>query len=85
MGLDRNKRSPGAARPDLKLHRERQEKVGTDLDLANPLVPEDVVKTQEMIRLTERDWELFLASLESDARPNRALQKAAERFKRFYR
>ena len=85
MGLARNKRSPRAGRPHVNLPPEAKEKIGTDFDLTNPLVPEDIGKTQEMIRLTERDWELFLVSLESDARPNRALRKAAERFKRFYR
>ena len=81
MGLARNKRSSRAARPHPKV----TEKVVTDFDLTNPRVPKDVVETQQMIRLTERDWELFLASSESDARPNRALRKAAERFKQLYR
>ena len=85
MGLARNKRSPRAGRKYMKLHPEAKEKIATDFDLTNPLVPEDVVETQQMIRLTERDWELFLGSLERDARPNRALRRAAERFKRFYR
>jgi uncharacterized protein (DUF1778 family) len=35
-----------------------------------------------VIHLTNRDRDLFLAALEKDVRPNRALRKAAERFKR---
>ena len=38
----------------------------------------------QMIRLTERDRDLFLSALEKDVRPNRALCKAAELFKRFH-
>lgn len=85
MGLARNKRSLRAARPHIKLHPEAEQSVDTDFHLTTPLVPEDVLETQQMIRLTKRDWELFLASLESDARPNRALRNAAEKFKRSYR
>jgi len=39
-------------------------------------------QSQGEILLTKRDWELFLALLESDARPNRALRMAMKRFKR---
>lgn len=41
-----------------------------------------IARTKKMILLTNRDRDLFLASLEEDVRPNRALRKAAERFKR---
>jgi uncharacterized protein (DUF1778 family) len=35
-----------------------------------------------MIHLTNRDRDRFLAALEKDGRPNKALHKAAKRFKR---
>jgi uncharacterized protein (DUF1778 family) len=43
---------------------------------------EEALQRQQTIRLTNRDRDLFLAALDSDARPNRALRRAAERFKR---
>lgn len=45
MALARNKRSPRAARANMKLHPEANEKMGTDFDLTNPLVPEDIGKS----------------------------------------
>ena len=43
---------------------------------------EDTLSRHHTIRLTNRDRDLFLASLSNDARPNRALRKAGEKFKR---
>ena len=43
---------------------------------------EDALKRHHAIRLTNRDRDLFLAALDTNARPNRALRSAAERFKR---
>jgi hypothetical protein len=42
-------------------------------------------QAQQMILLTNRDRDLFLAALEeADVRPNRSLRKAGNRFKRSY-
>ena len=48
-------------------------------------VSEEALERQRVIHLSNRDRDLFLKALEADARPNRALRKAAERFKRTYR
>lgn len=40
------------------------------------------LERRQIIHLTNRDRDLFLAALEKAARPNRVLRKAAERFKR---
>ena len=47
-------------------------------------VSEEVLERHRMIQLSNRDRDLFLTALEAEVRPNRALRKAAERFKRFY-
>lgn len=44
----------------------------------------EVLKHQRVIHFTNGDRALFLTALEADARPNRALRKAAKRFKRSY-
>ena len=43
---------------------------------------DDALKHDHIIRLTNRDRDLFLAALDADERPNPALRKAAQRFKR---
>jgi len=48
-------------------------------------VSEEALERHRMIQLSTRDRDLFLTALETDVRPNRALRKAAERFKRFNR
>jgi len=45
-------------------------------------VSAEVLKHQRVIYVTNRDRALFLTALEADVRPNRALRKAAKRFKR---
>lgn len=45
----------------------------------------ETLARQQMIHLTNRDCDLFLAALEADVRPNQSLRKAAERFKRSYK
>jgi uncharacterized protein (DUF1778 family) len=82
MGLDRNKRKPRAARPNIKLNPQTKEKPVTDFGWTNSLLSEEAVEGQQMILLTERDWDLFLNSLEGEAPPNRALRDAVKRFKR---
>lgn len=41
-----------------------------------------LLERKQMILLSNRDRDLFLTALEGDVCPNRALRKAAERFKR---
>jgi uncharacterized protein (DUF1778 family) len=43
---------------------------------------EDALARHHTIHLTNRDPNLFLAGLDHDVRPNRALRKAATKFKR---
>lgn len=87
------KRSIRAARLDIRLNRQAKEKIEqaaavshqsiTDFVVASLLrASEEALERQQLIQLTNRDRDLFLAALESDVRPNRALRKAAERFKR---
>ena len=44
---------------------------------------EEALKRQQVTHLNNRNRELFLSALEVE-RPNQALRKAADRFKRFY-
>lgn len=43
---------------------------------------DEALRRNQTIHLTDRDRELFLAALDRNVRPNRALRKAAKRFKR---
>ena len=45
-------------------------------------VSEEALGRQGVIRLSDRDRDLFLTALDADVRPNRALRKAAEQFTR---
>ncbi|HEY3579492.1 MAG TPA: DUF1778 domain-containing protein [Pyrinomonadaceae bacterium] len=87
------KRSAQAARLDIRLNPQAKEKIEqaavvshqsvTDFVVTSLLrASEEALERQQMIHLTNRDRDLFLAGLEKDVRPNRALRKAAERFKR---
>ena len=89
----KKKRSIRAARLDIRLNPKAKEKIEqaavvshqsvTDFVVTSLLrVSEEALERQQMIHLTNRDRDLFLAALEKDVRPNRALRKAAERFKR---
>jgi len=94
MAVAKSKKKSGrAARLDIRLNPQAKEKIEqaaivshqsvTDFVVTSLLrASEEALERQEMIRLTNRDRDLFLAALEADARPNRALRKAAERFKR---
>lgn len=84
-----------AARLDIRLNPQAKEKIEqaavvshqsvTDFVVTSLLrASEEALERQQMLRLTNRDRDLFLAALD-DARPNRALRKAAGRFKRSYR
>ena len=97
MATARTKRGTvRAARLDIRLNPQAKEKIEqaavvshqslTDFVVTNLLrVSEEALQRQQMIHLTNRDRDLFLAALEKDVRPNRALRKAAERFKRSHR
>lgn len=97
MAIARTKRGTvRAARLDIRLNPQAKEKIEqaavvshqslTDFVVTNLLrASEEALQRQQMIHLTNRDRDLFLAALEKDARPNRALRKAAERFKRSHR
>jgi len=43
---------------------------------------EEALRQHQTITLTNRDRDLFLAALDANQRPNRALRKAAEKFRR---
>lgn len=42
----------------------------------------EVLENEQTTRLSNRDRDLFLALLDSDARPNAALKRAAKRYKK---
>ena len=84
------------ARLDVRLNAQAKEKIEqaaavshqtvTDFVVTSLLrASEEALQRHETIRLTQRDRDLFLAALDADAHPNRALRKAAEKFKRQYR
>ena len=90
------KKSIRAARLDIRLNPKAKEKIEQAAVVSHQTVTdfvvtslmrasEEALERQQIIRLTNRDRDLFLAALEDDVRPNRALRKAADRFKRFYK
>jgi len=91
--VNKKKKSIRAARLDIRLNQKAKEKIEqaavvshqsvTDFVVTSLLrASEEALERQQMIHLTNRDRDLFLAALEKDVRPNPALRKAAERFKR---
>lgn len=48
-----------------------------------PVAEQDVTQ-HERISLSQRDWELFLNAVENPPRPNAALKKAAQAFRKKY-
>ena len=81
-----------AARLDIRLNPQAKEKIEqaaavshqsiTDFVVTSLLrASDEALERQKLIQLTNRDRDRFLAALEADVRPNRALRKAAERFK----
>lgn len=90
------KESVRKARLEIRLNQKAKEKIEeaavvshqslTDFVVTSLLrVSEEVLERQRNIQLSDRDRDLFLTALEENVRPNRALRKAAERFKRTYR
>ena len=87
------KHETAPARLDLRLNAQAKEKIEqaavashqsvTDFVVTTLLrASEDALARHHTIHLTNRDRDLFLPGLDRDARPNRALRKAATRFKR---
>jgi uncharacterized protein (DUF1778 family) len=81
------------ARLDVRLAQRAKEKIEeaalvshqtlTDFVVTSLLrASEEALKHHQAIRLTNRDRDLFLAALDAAERPNPALRKAAQRFKR---
>lgn len=90
------KESIRKARLEIRLNQKAKEKIEeaavvshqslTDFVVTNLLrVSEEALERQRIIHLSNRDRDLFLTALEKDVRPNRALLKAAKRFRRSYR
>ncbi|HKV41147.1 MAG TPA: DUF1778 domain-containing protein [Blastocatellia bacterium] len=42
----------------------------------------EVLEKEQSTRLSDRDRDIFLAALDSDAKPNEALKRAARKYKR---
>lgn len=94
MAITRTKKKGiRAARLDIRLNPQAKEKIEqaaavshqsiTDFVVTSLLrASEEALEREKLIQLTNRDRDLFLAALETNVRPNRALRKAAERFKR---
>jgi uncharacterized protein (DUF1778 family) len=87
------KRSIRAARLDIRLNLQAKQMIEqaaavshqsiTDFVVTSLLrASEEALERQHLIQLSNRDRDLFLAALETEVRPNRALRKAADRFKR---
>ena len=87
------KRNVRAARLNVRLNPQAKDKIEqaavvshqtvTDFVVTSLLrASEDALERHHSIRLTNRDRDLFLAALSKDTRPNRALRKATEKFKR---
>ena len=95
MPVAKTKKGSMRTRLDVRLNVEAKEKIEraavvshqslTDFVVTSLLrASEEALERQQMIRLTNRDRDLFLAALDADVRPNRSLRKAAQRFKRSY-
>lgn len=87
------KRSERAARLDIRLNPQAKQKIEQAAAVSHQTITDFVVTSllrasqealdrQHLIQLSNRDRDLFLSALETDVSPNRALRKAADRFKR---
>src|SRR5437667_10092928 len=94
--MQQRKRNTKAARLDVRITAQAKDKIEqaavvshqtvTDFVLTSLVrASEEALQRHDTIRLTNRDRDLFLAALDAEARPNSALRKAAEKFKRQYR
>ena len=89
----RIKKRASTARLDVRLNPQAKEKIEQAAVVSHQTVTDFVVTSllrasdealrhHDTIRLTNRDRDLFLAALDANVRPNRALHKAVEKFKR---
>lgn len=87
------KRVKNDARLDVRLNREAKEAIEkaasacgqsvTDFTISTLLrSAQEVLTRQQDIHLSAQDRDRFLAALDAGAEPNRALRRAAERYKR---
>ena len=94
--MQTRKRNTRAARLDVRITAQAKDKIEqaavvshqtvTDFVLTSLVrASEEALQRHDTIRLTNRDRDLFLAALDAEIRPNRALRKAADKFKRQYR
>jgi uncharacterized protein (DUF1778 family) len=94
--MQATKRNTRAARLDVRITAQAKDKIEqaavvshqtvTDFVLTSLLrASEEALQRHDTVRLTNRDRDLFLAALDAEIRPNRALRKAADKFKRQYR
>jgi uncharacterized protein (DUF1778 family) len=75
-----------AARLDIRLNPQAKEKIEQAAVLSHQSLTDFVVTSLlRVIHLSKRDRDLFLTALDANVRPNRALRKAVERFKRSHR
>lgn len=88
----RARRTRSDARLAVRLNREAKQVIEkaasacgqsvTDFTVATLLrSANDVLEQQQHIHLSDRDRDRFLAALDSNAQPNEALRRAAERYK----
>jgi uncharacterized protein (DUF1778 family) len=89
----KKKSGPREARLDVRLNQRAKETIEqaavashqtvTDFVVTSLLrASNEVLKQHQIIKLTTRDRDQFLAALDSSERPNRALSRAAKEFKR---
>ena len=87
------KSNPREARLDVRLNQRAKETIEqaavvshqtlTDFVVTSLLrASDDVLKRHQTVKLTSRDRDLFLNTLDKAERPNSALRKAAKKFKR---
>ena len=90
--MQTRKRNSRAARLDVRISAKAKERIEqaavvsnqtvTDFVLTNLLrASEEALQRHEVIQVTNRDRDLFLAALGASARPNSALRKAADKYR----
>ena len=94
--MQQRKRNTRAARLDVRITAQAKDKIEqaavvshqtvTDFVLTSLVrASEEALQRHNTIRMTNRDRDLFLAALDAGPRPNSALRKAADKYKRKYR
>jgi uncharacterized protein (DUF1778 family) len=91
--MQTKKRNNRAARLDIRITTQAKDKIEqaavvsnqtvTDFVLSSLLrASEEALQRHEIMRMTDRDRDLFLAALDAESLPNQSLRKAADKFKR---